>query len=140
MPNVPSASHACATVFVIDDDEAVRDSLRLLFELAGLEVRDFASGSDLLDEADRLCSGCLVIDVHMPGMDGIELLERLRRDGVALPALLITGRCDPTLLGRAMSAGARTLVEKPFAREAILGPIRAALAEQADAGGAAHMN
>lgn len=107
-------------VYIVDDDEAVRASLRLLIELEGLPVEDFASGRAFLDACGTNPKGCLVLDVHMPDMSGVEVLEALRRRGAFLPTILVTGRSDGPLRTRARAAGAIRLVEKPFAVDAML--------------------
>jgi two-component system, LuxR family, response regulator FixJ len=81
-------------VIVVDNDEAVRDSLRKLMESEGFEVRAFSNGHDLLSEASLPAIGCLVVDYHMPAMNGLELVSALRRRGVSIPAILFTG--NPT--------------------------------------------
>ena len=115
------------TVFVADDDEAVRESLQLLLESAGHRVRSFASGSEFLDAAPFAEGGCLIIDVRMPGIGGLEVQERLRVEGVGLPVIVITGHGDVPLAVQAMKAGAVDFVEKPFAEEAILAAVERAL-------------
>jgi FixJ family two-component response regulator len=107
-------------VYIVDDDEAVRASLRLLIELEGLPVEEFASGRAFLEACGTSPEGCLVLDVHMPGMSGIEVLEALRGRGARQPTILVTGRGDEPLRERAQTAGAIRLVEKPFAADAML--------------------
>ncbi|WP_207481183.1 response regulator FixJ [Arenibaculum pallidiluteum] len=114
-------------VFVVDDDEAVRDSLSMLLESAGLSVRTFGSAPEFLDSDAPSRSGCLLIDVRMPGMDGIEVQERLRATGCPLPVIVMTGHADVPLAVRAMKAGAIDFVEKPFDEDALLSTIRTAM-------------
>ena len=114
-------------VFIVDDDEAVRDSLQTLLEAAGHRVRSFASGSEFLAAMPPSEEGCLIIDVRMPGIGGLDVQERLRVEGIALPVIVITGHGDVPLAVRAMKAGAVDFVEKPFAEEAILAAIERAL-------------
>jgi len=102
------------TVFLIDDDAAVRDSLKLLLETHGLAVRDFASGKALLQDGMPGAADCLVCDIHMPVMSGIDLIETLASSGVARPTILISGRVDAALRQRAQAAGAFLVLEKPF--------------------------
>jgi len=116
-----------ATVHVIDDDDAARDSLAFLLESAGLAVRAHASAIAFLAEAPRLVGGCVVTDVRMPEMNGIELLKRLREIGVTLPVIVITGHADIALAVEAMKSGAVDFMEKPFDDEAMLRAVRAAL-------------
>lgn len=107
-------------IFIIDDDAAVRDSLRLLLECDGLEAIGFASAAAFLETARPTSADFLIVDLHMPGMDGIALLEELRRRGVNLPALVITGRPGETSRRRAEAAGALALLEKPYPSERLL--------------------
>ena len=99
-------------ILVVDDDEAVRDSLRNLMESEGFEVRAFSNGHDLLNEASLPTTGCLIVDYHMPAMNGLELVSALRGRGVSIPAILITG--NPTKYVRDRAATIAVLVvEKP---------------------------
>jgi two-component system, LuxR family, response regulator FixJ len=116
-----------ATVFVVDDDAAIRDSLRLLLETERKDVLDFASGSDFLRMVEPTSSGCVILDYHMPKMNGLDLLERLRGRGISLPVILMTGLCDGTIRERAAQAGVLGVLEKPFARDALLGLVDTAL-------------
>ncbi|HEV2303229.1 MAG TPA: response regulator FixJ [Stellaceae bacterium] len=115
------------TVLVADDDEAVRDSLQILLEAAGYRVETYASGSDFLAAARPAGEACLVIDVRMPGLGGLEVQERLQAEGAGLPVVVITGHGDVPLAVRAMKAGAVDFVEKPFSETAILGAVERAL-------------
>ncbi len=117
------------TVFVVDDDEAVRDSLSLLLETAGHRVEAFESGPKLLAALTSEKRGCVIADVRMPGMDGLELQEQLLARRIKLPVIIITGHGDVPIAVRAMKAGAIDFVEKPFADDTILEAIRLALAE-----------
>jgi two-component system, LuxR family, response regulator FixJ len=115
------------TVFLVDDDTAVRDSLKLLLETHGLAVRDFASGAELLELGTPRPGDCLVCDVHMPVMSGLDVVETLAKRGVASPAILITGRVDEALRQRARAAGAFLLLEKPFDGDLLVAAITRAL-------------
>jgi two-component system, LuxR family, response regulator FixJ len=115
------------TVFIVDDDEAVRDSLHTLLEAAGHRVRSFATGDEFLTAMPSSEDGCLIIDVRMPGIGGLDVQERLRVEGIALPVIVITGHGDVPLAVRAMKAGAVDFVEKPFAEEQILAAVAHAL-------------
>jgi two-component system, LuxR family, response regulator FixJ len=95
-------------ILVVDDDEAVRDSLRSLMESEGFEVRAFSNGHDLLSEASLPAIGCLVVDYHMPAMNGLELVSALRGRGVSIPAILFTG--NPTKYVRDRAAAIAVLV------------------------------
>jgi two-component system response regulator FixJ len=111
------------TILIIDDDDAVRDSLAILLEMAGFEVLTYASGLDVL-EAALPSRGCILLDVRMPEIDGLELQRRLVERGTKLPIIIMTGHGDVPIAVRAMKAGAADFVEKPFSDEAILASIR----------------
>ena len=129
------------TVFVVDDDEAVRDSLAALLESVGVEAATFASGREFLAAHDGRRPGCLVLDLDLPDMTGLDLLAALAAGGARLPAILITGRRASALRARADGAAVIALLEKPFPERALLEAIAAALGgprTRADgAGGAA---
>jgi FixJ family two-component response regulator len=114
-------------VLVVDDDEAVRRSLKFALELEGLDVRLYANAAHLLGETSLPGTGCLVVDQHMPGLDGIELVGRLRGRDVGLPAILITARPSDDLQQRARRAGFLRVVEKPFEDGSLLAGIHDAL-------------
>jgi len=116
-----------ATIFLVDDDTAVRDSLKLLLETHGLAVRDFASGAQLLQGSAPRPGDCLICDVHMPVMSGLDVVETLAKRGVTSPAILITGRADEALRRRARAAGAFLLIEKPFDGDQLIDAIDRAL-------------
>ena len=109
-------------VYIVDDDAAVRDSLRMLLESAGYAVQGFDTARSFLSDAD-LDRGCLVVDIRMPGMSGLELQEELGRRDVALPVIVITGHGDVPLAVRAMTAGAVDFIEKPFDDQRMLDSI-----------------
>ena len=102
------------TVFVVDDDEAIRDALGWLFQSRGVTTRGFASGEDFLAEWNAGLAGCLLLDIRMGGMSGIELFDRLRDSGCRLPVLFLTGHGDVPMAVSALKKGARDFVEKPF--------------------------
>jgi FixJ family two-component response regulator len=108
------------TVFVVDDSPAVRDSLSCLLESAGLAVRTFPSAQDFLDTYDRADSGCLVLDVRLPGMSGLELQEHLGAEGVSIPVIMITAYGDVPTVVRSFKAGAFEFIQKPFSPEVLL--------------------
>ena len=114
-------------IFIVDDDEAIRASLRLLPECEGLEVREFASCQEFLDADRGGIDGCLILDIRMPGENGLELLEIMHRDGSTLPVIIVSGRLDAETSVRARAFGVRALVEKPYGAGQILSPVRAAL-------------
>ena len=117
-----------STVFVVDDDQAMRHSLKWLIESVGLRVRTFGSASDFLEAYYPGQAGCLLLDVRMPGMSGLELQSYLTRQEIRLPVIIITGHGDVTMAVRAMKAGAVDFIEKPFNDEALLSSLRNALA------------
>ena len=119
-----------ATVCVIDDDEAVRTALEFLVESHGLRARTFATAEAFLASAPQACTygDCLVLDLHMPRINGAELQEMLDREGCALPTVVLTGRPHDALARRAVAAGARAVVRKPFDPRHLMAEIRAALA------------
>jgi two-component system response regulator FixJ len=125
-----------ATVFVLDDDEAVRDSLQALLETQGYGVAAYASAEDFLDAYCPARLACALVDLKMPGMDGLALLNRLAADNVRLPVIMVTGHGDVPLAVTAMKAGAVDFVEKPYSTETILGVVRQVIGrlQQDDAG------
>jgi two-component system CheB/CheR fusion protein len=118
-------------VFVVDDDAAVRDELRGFIEAAGRPAEAYGGARAFLDAWRPDRNGCLVVDCRMPGMDGIELVERLRSDGHHLPAIMITGYGDVPLAIRAIKAGAAGFIQKPVRGDDLLAAIDQAL-RQAD--------
>jgi len=121
-------------VYVVDDDEAVRESLAALLQAKSYTVQTFALARDFLDATPTLRPGCLVADIRMPGMDGLELQQRLTERAFNFPLIVITGHGDVPLAVRAMKVGAVDFIEKPFAAEAILASIETALAQFALSG------
>jgi two-component system response regulator FixJ len=118
---------AKTTIFLVDDDPAVRDSVKLALETYGFTVRDFASGSDFLASGDGAENACLVLDMHMPVINGLDLLEQLAANKIAPPTVIITGRADDTIKRRAHAAGAFEVLEKPFDTAALLTAMRQAM-------------
>jgi two-component system response regulator FixJ len=117
-------------VHVVDDDAAVRKSLAFLLASEGLPARLHESASGFLDDAARIEAGCIVTDVRMPGIDGIELIRRLKERGIALPVIVMTGHADVPMAVEAMKEGAIDFLEKPFGDEVFLAAVRSALARQ----------
>ena len=117
-------------IFLVEDDEATRDSLCLLFDCEGLACRGFASAQAFLDEKPTLDESCLILDVHMDGMDGLTLLERLRAGGASVPAIMITGVPSPAVLQRAAAAGAAAVLEKPFDSGKLIDHVHSLLARK----------
>ncbi|MCR6736970.1 MAG: response regulator FixJ [Afipia sp.] len=118
-------------VYVIDDDPAMRDSLDFLLDSAGFTVTLFDSALSFLDAIPRLGFGCVVSDVRMPGLDGIDLLKRLKNDNKQLPVIIMTGHGDIPLAVEAMKLGAIDFLEKPFEDERLLTTINIALSRAA---------
>jgi FixJ family two-component response regulator len=121
---------SAATVYLVDDDDAVRDSLKTLLESYGLEVRDFSSASEFLATAADWETGCLVLDLHLPVVSGLDLLTMLRKRKVSLPVVLITGRGDKETKERALLAGAVAFLDKPVSEDALMAAIDAAFSKQ----------
>ena len=118
-------------VHVVDDDPAIRDSLAFLLDTADLVSRTYESAAALLAHADTLAPGCIVTDVRMPDMNGLEMVRRLSEMGVRHPVIVMTGHADVPLAIEAVRAGVKDFIEKPFDDEALLSSIRSALADQA---------
>jgi len=117
------------TVFVVDDEPAIRDSLAMLLRSVGLTSRTFPSAPAFLAAFDAGAPGCVVADVRMPGMSGLELQEALRARAARLPVIIITGHGDIAMAVRAMKAGAADFIEKPFNEQVLLDAVHRALAQ-----------
>jgi two-component system response regulator FixJ len=115
---------AKARVYIIDDDDAVRDSLSIQLESTGYEVASFPSAVGFLKIANSLQPGCVISDVQMPDMDGMELQQRLTDMKLDFPVVIVTGHADVALAVRAMKAGAVDFIEKPFDEGAILNSVQ----------------
>ena len=116
------------TVHIVDDDEAVRESLQALLETKKYAAKTYPTAEAFLAAHPAAPEGCAIVDVRMPGMDGITLLNRLRERGHALPVIVVTGHGDIPLAVQAMKAGAVDFVEKPYSNETIIEAVRRALA------------
>lgn len=117
-------------VYVIDDDDGARHSLEFLIDCAGLKARGFSSADAFLVAAPPLGHACIVTDVRMPGISGLELAQTLHTRGCAVPVIVITGHADVPMAIQAMKAGVADFIEKPFDDGAILNAVRAAIARQ----------
>lgn len=115
------------TVHIVDDDDAVRESLQALLEAKGYSAHAHSSAEAFLAAYRPGPAACAVVDVRMPGMDGVALTERLAADGTRLPVVIVTGYGDVPLAVRAMKAGATDFVEKPYKNETILAAVARAL-------------
>lgn len=125
---MPHSGH----VYVVDDDLAMRDSLDFLLGSAGFEVTLFENAASFLDAQPSLGFGCVVSDVRMPGIDGMDLLRRLRASASPLPVIIMTGHGDIPLAVEAIKLGALDFVEKPFEDERLIGIIQSALRQSTD--------
>ena len=119
-----------ATVHVIDDDEALRDSLTFLLRTARLDVLSYPSATAFLEALPEANLSCVITDVRMPGMSGIDLLRRLRERKISVPVIVITGHGDIPLAVEAMRIGAIDFLEKPFDDEVLIASVKAALRQK----------
>ena len=119
-------------VHVIDDDEAARQSLEFLLDCAGFRVQAYESAIDFLKAVPAMEHGCIVTDVRMPEMSGLDLIGRLKALGVPDPVIVITGHADVPLAIEAMKAGISDFIEKPFRDDALIAAVRAALSRETD--------
>ena len=115
------------TVYVVDDDAAVRDSLKWLIESVGLRVQPCASAQAFLDAYERSSPGCLVLDVRLRGMSGLDLQAELARREIGIPTIIVTGHGDVAMAVRAMKMGAIDFIEKPFNDQELLERIQRAI-------------
>lgn len=115
-------------IYIVDDDDAVRDSVRILLEALGYDVRVFASGPEFLASFDGRHGACLILDINMPDMDGLEVLDAVDTGWPGLPVIMITGRGDGASKVQALRNGAIVLLEKPFGDVALVRSIERALA------------
>ncbi len=108
------------TIHIVDDDDAIRRSLSFMLKTAGYPVQLYADGESFLKAADHIEEGCVLLDVRMPGIDGMEVQRRLRARGIMLPVVIMTGHGDVDLAVAAMKAGATDFLEKPFEKAALI--------------------
>lgn len=107
-------------VYIVDDDEPVRDSMKTLLEACDFDVRDFASCNGFLEAYAAGPGGCLLLDLHMPAMSGLEFMERFGARLGGMPVIMVTGRGDEATLARARQAGVVAVLEKPFEEDDLL--------------------
>lgn len=115
------------TVYIVDDDPAIRDSLGLMIEQEELSVMTFECAEDFLAACSDTSFGCAIIDIRMPGMDGMQLQEEMTRRGILLPVIFLTGHGDIPMSVRAIKSGAQDFLTKPVTREKLLASVRSAL-------------
>jgi len=120
------------TVFLVDDDAAMLKSLSLLIKSVGLEAEAYLSAQDFLDSYDPARPGCLVLDVRMPGMSGLELQDMLLKQGITIPVIIITGHADVPVAVQTLKKGAMDFLEKPFSDQVLLERIRDAVSQDAE--------
>lgn len=121
-------------IHLVDDDEAIRRSAGFLLRTSGFEVTTYVSGVDFLATIGTAPVGCVLLDIRMPGIDGLEVQRLLAERGIACPVIMLTGHGDVTLAVRAIKAGAIDFIEKPFEKAALLGAIAEAFARISDLG------
>lgn len=120
------------TAFVIDDDDDVRDSLVFLLRSQGLTCRAFATAQAFLDQLRDDQQGCIITDVRMPEIDGLELVERLKARGCGMGVIVLTGHADVPIAVRAMKAGVYDFLEKPFPSDSLVEAVQAVMAQNKD--------
>lgn len=121
-------------IYVIDDDDAVRQSLEFMLKAAGIKARSFESAKAFMTQLPEIDSGCIVTDVRMPDVTGIDLLRHVKKTHPDLPVIVITGHGDISLAVEAMKIGATDFLEKPFDGQQLLTAVRSALSQDATAG------
>jgi two-component system, LuxR family, response regulator FixJ len=127
-----NASLSAPTAFVVDDDEAIRTLWRWLMESNGIGVRTFATAPEFIQHYDPRAPGCLVLDLQLPGMSGLELQEYLLRQRIDIPIVIVTGHADVPTAVTALKSGAVDLIEKPFSYRDVVSVIRKAFARDAE--------
>jgi FixJ family two-component response regulator len=111
-------------VYVVDDDNDVRESTIALLKAAGMAARAYASGDTFLKNLEAADRGCILLDLHMPGLSGFQVLESLRKSGNKMPVILFSGRADPTTDEIAMQSGAAAVLPKPFSPAQLIETVR----------------
>jgi two-component system response regulator FixJ len=132
LANINVASAVQSTIFIVDDNAAVRDSLQLLLRLSGNPVESFASAAEFLAVYREDRPGCLLLDIRMPGMSGLELQQKLNECHAILPIIFITGHGDVAMAVEAMQAGATDFMQKPFRDQDLIDRIQQALDKDAE--------
>ena len=125
----PNKVNDAPLVYLVDDDDAIRDSLSILLDSVGLEHAVFPSALEFLEAYDREQHACLVADIRMPGLSGLELQQRLKQDGADVPIIFITGHGDVPMAVNAMKSGATDFIQKPFRDQDLIDRIHKALAQ-----------
>ncbi len=118
--SIPDAARSAPIIHIVDDDCQIRDSLRYFLEAEGLVVEDYDNGEAFLQASTAVETGCMLLDARLPGMSGLELLQRLRRDGNRMPIVMITGHSDVAMAVSAMKAGASDFLEKPVTQRRLV--------------------
>ena len=132
MANIPARATPLATVYIVDDDDGMRRALALLLSTVGYETLTFANPAEFLAAFNGEAHGCLVLDIRMPGMSGLELQQHLNRKGSMLPLIFITGHGDVPMAVQAMKEGAFEFIQKPFRDQDLLDCINHALRQDAE--------
>ena len=120
-------------IHVVDDEEAIRRSIAFMLKTSGFTVHSYASGNDFLAAVKNAETGCVLMDIRMPGMDGLDVHEEMRRRGIMLPVVVLTGHGDVNLAVRAIKGGAIDFLEKPFEKAALIHAIEEAFRRIEDA-------
>jgi two-component system, LuxR family, response regulator FixJ len=115
------------TIHLVDDEDSVRRSTGFMLQLEGYDVRTYSSGIEFLDKVDKAEPGCILLDVRMPGMDGLEVQAELNARGLTMPIVVLTGHGDIATAVTAMRGGAADFIEKPFEKDALLSAVETAL-------------
>jgi len=118
-----------AITYIIDDDRMARESLKWLIESAGLPVQVFDHGLEFLEQADASMAGCVLLDVRMPDINGMELLSKLKQHDIIMPVIIVTGHADVAMAVRAMKTGAFDFIEKPYNDALMLERVQSAITQ-----------